>query len=103
MESRLYFECHITISPVFDDKLIEATRIAKFHGFSVAELLMQRRKEDTAERSKFDTFMTGRSKQYESLHFRAKNLVVALTAAGFDVWRTKIEDTLLDTKCGDVL
>lgn len=131
LETQLYFESHVTIEPVFDELddmectlcggcLIERDHamsscpgpktplekvkgIARDHGFKVAELLMQRRKADTQERSKDDTFCTARSKSYEDIHNRTVGLIVDLKAAGFKVWRYKIEDTIMDSKHNDAL
>lgn len=38
-----YYESHITIEPVFDDKLELASNIAIKYKFKVASLLMQKR------------------------------------------------------------
>lgn len=100
-ESRLYYECHITIDPVFGEELERVREIAKGGGFKVAELLMQKRKEDTAERSKYDTFMTAHSKRYGDIYDRMKNTAATMVGSGFVVRRMKIEDTLFDTKHGD--
>lgn len=103
-ETRLYYECHITIEPVMDPSDQDVLKaISSVRGFRIANLLMQKRKEDTPERSKYDTFLTGRGKTLEELQSRAFNLLMELKAAGFKVWRVKIEDTLLDTDYGDIL
>lgn len=99
----LYFECHVTIEPVFDEKLALVTELAKGRHFRVADLLMRKRKEDTPERSKFDTFCTGHSKDYDDLSVRMQLLIDDLESAGFKVWRYKIENTLMDSKYSDVL
>lgn len=101
--SRLYYEAHITIEPVFDAARDRAAEIAKASGFKLAHLLMQKRKDDTAERSKHDTFMTGHGKAYHDLCGRLVICVHSLHAAGFKVWRYKIEDTLIDSRTQDVL
>lgn len=95
-------ECHITISPVFDERLVLAEEIAKNYNFKVANLLMQRRKEDTPERSKNDTFMTGHDKDLHNIRTRMIDLISDLRDNGFDVWRYKIEDILVDSKFLDV-
>lgn len=103
MESKLYYEAHITIEPVFDERLAKVKMLAERFQFKVADLLMQKRPEDTAERSKFDTFMTGHSKKYTDLNNRLGLLTCALQEAGFTVWRYKIEDTIIDSRHEDVL
>lgn len=60
-----YYESHITIEPIFDEDLAKVREIANKYGFILAELLMQKRKEDSAERSKYDTFLTSRAKDYQ--------------------------------------
>lgn len=99
----LYYEAHITIEPVFDERLIHAAALAQTHTFRVADLLMQKRKEDTAERSKHDTFMTGRHISYAVLLERMQNLVIDLQQQQYKVWRYKIEATVIDSKHGDAL
>lgn len=99
----LYFEAHVTIEPIFDDKLEEAKQIAVKHGFKVASLLMKKRAEDTAERSQYDTFMTGHSRSYLTLTENTILLVKELQEKGFKVWRYKMEDTLFDSRTCDIL
>jgi hypothetical protein len=103
LKARLYFECHVTIEPVFDDDIGRAQDIALKHGFRIADLLMLKRKEDTPFRSQYDTFMTGRSVELLDLSSRMEALIIELNQAGFKVWRAKIEDTLFDTKCKDTI
>ena len=52
------YEAHITIEPVFDEALSAVGVLALQHGFTVSKLFMQKRKEDTPERSKYDSFLT---------------------------------------------
>lgn len=101
--SKLYYECHITIEPVFDEQLEEVKELASRAGFRVANLLMQKRKEDKAERSMYDTFMTSTNVNYENLQGRMLQAIDLLKKAGYKVWRYKIEDTLLDSKHCDEL
>lgn len=96
--TELYFECHVTIEPVFDEHLDIFKAICRKWGFRVAELLMKKRKDDTAERSQYDTFCTGRGKDYEDLHVRMMCVVCDSQAAGLKVWRYKIENTLIDVR-----
>lgn len=97
------FECHVTIEPVFDDKLSIAKTIATRNGFRIADLLMKKRDQDTPERSSYDTFMTGYGDTYQSLSDKMTALCVDLKAHGFTIWRYKIEDIILDSRGNDVL
>lgn len=101
MNSKLYYEAHITVEPVFGDRLEHFTKIARIFNFRVADLLMQKRKEDKPERSKFDTFCTSRSKSYAEIEANTLNMVDLLLSEGFKVYRYKIEDTILDSKIDD--
>lgn len=97
----LYHESHVTIEPIFDARLEQLQFLCKLHGFRVADLLMQKRKEDTPERSRFDTFCSSRSVDPAALEARMFAFVNALHSAGFKVWRYKIEDVILDSKVDD--
>ena len=83
-------------------RLQGAINIGIPHKFVVADLLMQKRKVDTAERSKSDTFMTGRHKDYDILYARMAACIADLLKCGYKVWRYKIEDTIIDSKFDDV-
>jgi hypothetical protein len=96
--TELYFEAHVTIEPVFEERLEQFKAICKRHGFRAAELLMKKRKEDTVERSKYDTFCTGRGKHYDDLLQRTLAVVSDAAEAGLSVWRYKIENTLIDVR-----
>ncbi len=98
---RHYYEAHVTIDPVFDDRLKQFDAIARAHGFRVATLLMQKRKEATPERGVNDSFCTGRSISYSDIKDRMIALLTALRDEGFRVWRYKIESTLLDSRYDD--
>lgn len=95
------FECHVTINPVYGNDLEVVRIIAESHNFKVANLLMQRRKEDTPERSKNDTFMTGHAKDYSTMKERMLNIVNNLQSHGYKVWRYKIEEIVIDSKYDD--
>jgi hypothetical protein len=99
----LYYEAHVTIEPVFDKLLDKADKLAREYKFRIADLLMQKRAEDTPTRSKHDTFMTGRHASYKVLESRMRNLIETLQADGFTVWRYKIEATVIDSKHVDAL
>lgn len=89
----LYFEAHITIDPVFDDKLIQFSEASAGSGFRVAKLLMQK-----GEPSKLDSFCTGKGKDGEELLERTMTLVKRLSKSGFNVRRYKIEAVVLDVR-----
>lgn len=97
----LYYESHVTIEPLFDDDLISLKKMCEHRKFRVATLLMQKRKEDTEERSKYDSFCTGHGQDFESLKERMLSLVMEIQAYGFKVWRYKIEIIALDSRYDD--
>lgn len=99
----LYYEAHITIEPIFGTRLLKAQEIAKPFGFRVADLLMQKNRQDAPERSSKDTFMTGHDTWYDNLGLRIKNLVQSLQDHDFQVWRYKVEDTMYDSRTFDTL
>lgn len=102
MESNLYYECHITVEPLFEQRLSEFEAMCRVWQFRVAKLLMQRRASDTPHRSANDAFCTGRDKDYARMTHRMLGLIRDLKTAGFAVWRLKIEDTVLDSKVADI-
>jgi hypothetical protein len=71
------------------------------YDFRVADLLMQKREDDTPERSKYDTFCTGRGNTLDELAFRTVSLIDALSAAEIHVYRYKIEETIVDSNIED--
>lgn len=93
-----YYEAHITIEPVFDDKLLTLTNLLKPYRFKVADLLLQKRKTDTLERNQFDSFATGHDKSYNKLLNRMNEAVAQLNVNNYKVWRVKIEAVVLDEK-----
>lgn len=103
MKAKLYYEAHVTIEPVFNERRAQAAELASSQGFRLADLLMKKRQQDTEVRSKNDTFMTGHSKELSDITARLSRLVVSLQAEGFAVWRYKIEDTVMDSRSRDEL
>lgn len=99
--ARHYYEAHVTVEPVFEDKLEQFKLVCQDYKFRVATLLMQKRKGDTEERSKNDAFCTGRGISYTDIKKRMLKLVERLEKEGFKVWRFKIESTLLDSRYDD--
>lgn len=96
------FESHITVEPVFDDRLDLFNELCKRHGFQVARLLLQKRKESSPTRSDKDSFCTGRDVDVEALIERMKSLIHDLSSNGFIIWRYKIEQIIVDSKQNDV-
>jgi hypothetical protein len=94
----IYYEAHVTLEPVFGERLDELTEIAKKHKFRVAELLLKKRADATPERSAEDAFLTGRDVTYSGIYHSMIDVVNDLKRAGFAVWRAKIEAALLDTR-----
>lgn len=94
----IYYECHITLAPVFGEELDRLKGITEFHRFKVADLLMQRHKHEKPELSKKDSFCTGRDVSYDTLFSRMMECSNAMTQNGFQVWRRKIEAVLWDEK-----
>jgi hypothetical protein len=97
-----YFESHITIDPVFDRKLAEFKKLAKYIDFHVANLLMV--KKDTrsvGQPSTIDSFCTARGENLEELKNRTKLFVKILQQNDFVVRRYKIESTVIDSKYDD--
>lgn len=98
-----YYEAHITIEPIPEDKQQEVRDIAKLYGFKLATLLMKKRDMDTPERSMYDTFMTAHHQSEATLQLRISGLCQMLKVLGYKVWRYKIEDVVLDSRVEDTL
>lgn len=96
------YECHITIEPVFNDRLEHARIIAEFHSFRVADLLFKKREEDSPQRSCYDTFMTGHAELYSDILDRMFQLIGELKANDFKIWRYKIEEIIVDSRYKDI-
>lgn len=94
----MYFESHITIEPVFGERLEQLQKLVAGYGFKVADLLMVKNRQPTAERSNKDTFCTARSTMQRKLIGDMNDCVAALQAEGFAVWRKKIEIAILDER-----
>lgn len=99
----IVYESHVTIEPVFGERLEQFKSICSDYRFRVAKLLLQKRENETATRSMNDSFCTGHSSTQEDLTQRMMLLCKALIASGFKVWRYKIEAVVLDSRTKDVL
>lgn len=98
----IYYESHITIEPLFGVKLGEAAAIGRAYGYKMADLFFQKRVEDTLERSRMDSFMTGHSKEMRDIVDRQRSCVVALITSGVNVFRYKVEHVIIDSREVDV-
>ncbi len=96
-----YYESHVTIEPVFDERLALFIMLCRGQKFHVADLLMKKRAKDELVRSSLDSFCTSRSNDYKDIALRTKFLVDRLKEEGFKVYRYKIESTLVDSRYDD--
>lgn len=103
MKSALYYEAHVTIDPVFDERRVHAQAIATTYAFKLAKLIMRKKSTDPEQESQDDTFMTGHSQDFDNIRMRMEALIKHLQERGFFVRRYKIEDTLMDSRTEDVL
>lgn len=87
----LYYECHVTIEPCFGEKLDKLKVLCSGYSFRVAKLTMEKGPNQK------DSFTTGRDKDVNRLFERMNGLVQCLKDNGFEVWRSKIENCILDT------
>lgn len=101
--SPLYYESHVTVEPAFGELHNALRGVCERHGFRVADLLMQKRRADTPERSMFDSFCSSRDEDGEALELRMLDLVKDCWAAGIRVWRYKIEAVVIDSDKDDEL
>lgn len=87
------YECHITIEPVFGDRLKLFESHCKKYNFKVAKLIMVDGKPNQR-----DSFCTGRSDTYSDMYSRMCLLVSDLKGSLFLLHRAKIEEILLDER-----
>lgn len=97
----LYYEAHVTIEPVFDEKLDRFVAMCKERKFYVATFLMKKREQDTGERSQYDSFCTSHSQNQDELKSRMFSLLDDLKKESYQVWRYKIEVIPLDSRYDD--
>lgn len=99
--TELYFESHVTLEPVFDERLTLLKILAKSSGFHVAKLIMKKRKGETPSPNQEDAFCTARSVDYNELLGDIMIFIGRLQKHDFKVYRYKIENTLLDSRSHD--
>lgn len=97
----IVYKSHITIEPVFGERLDLFKNICSDYHFRVAKLLLQKRESDTPVRSSNDSFCTGHSTTEEDLRNRMIGLCKSLISKDFKVYRYKIEAVILDSRTKD--
>lgn len=75
MKSKLYYEAHVTVEPVFEEQYQLLKKISEQYNFRIADLLMKKRDSDTPERSKYDTSMTGHGTDLDDMKGRLTMLI----------------------------
>ena len=95
MEQTHYYESHITIDPILDpDQLYLLNTLSNAAGFRVSDLYILK---DDSKHTK-DTFMTGRSKNYDTLYDVGTELCKTLKHHNFKIRRFKIEAVVYDER-----
>ena len=98
MKARLYYEAHITVEAHTDPAEFETFKRALGPDFKVSRF-----DEDEVDGYDGKWFASARDEYLEVIEELVAEGIIRLRAAGFVVLRAKIEDTLLDTKYGDVV
>lgn len=99
----LYYECHITIDPIFEEERDKLQNLINPYKFKLANLLMQKRKDDLPELSKYDTFMTAHDKTELGMFNNMKEILKVLKLHGYVIRRYKIEKIIIDSRTNDIL
>lgn len=98
----LYYEAHVTVEPVFGDRLEALKKLASHHGFRVADLIMKKSPEGEETSSQKDSFCSAKSFQLTDLTARMQSFLLALTWSGFTLYRYKVEYAVIDSKSVDI-
>jgi len=101
--SDLYYDCHVTIDPVFDESRDILRELIHPFGFKLAKLAMKKSKGGSWEDSKLDTFFTAHGKNYSDLQQRMVDCIRTVKSNGYAVRRYKIENTIIDSRGEDIL
>lgn len=99
----LYYECHITTQPVFNEKLVILKSIASKHGFRVANLLVKKSSKEKEITHNLDSFCTTRTSTHDVILYRMKSMIQDIEQHDITVYRYKIEICILDSKITDEL
>lgn len=103
LKTRLYYECHITIDPVTNERQQNLKEIIHHYNFRIADLYLKKDNGEQGDKHTLDCFVSGRSNDYVDIFLRMKACILSLRNNAFNVRRFKIEDTLLDSRKGDTL
>lgn len=95
-KAKLYYEAHITCDSGND--FDEFTTIAKYNGWRSSRF-----DEDNVDFYNGKWFLSYRETDLKTMKSSIKLIINELKQAGYSVIRWKIEDTLFDSKYGDVL
>jgi len=87
----MYYECHVTIDPVYDKALEDVKIIASHANFKVAKFIMQK------DQNIQDTFMTSQDAEMSTMVKNLNKLLHELQGTAV-VRRYKIEHIIFDTK-----
>ena len=98
----MYYECHVTIDPVFGDDLEKFKRVCKSFRFRPANLLMVKGTTPQSlmdyETSNIDCFCTYKGGEYDTTFSLMTMFSKKLSENGFKVKRAKIEAALFDER-----
>jgi hypothetical protein len=94
--SDMYFEVHVTIEPVEEERYDLFKSLSKEWGFWCSEWALKKE-------NGYNFFATSRSKSYDDAFNRMDSLIKNLLNNKIKVLRYKIEDTVLDSKILDEL
>ena len=95
MDSKLYYECHVTVEPIPAERQELFGIICKTQKFWSSDWALK------TETFKF--FATSRGTNYEELKYRMERLIAKLKRCDYKIARYKIEDTVIDSKIDDHL
>src|SRR6478736_199900 len=96
-ETRLYYEAHINFPHPTEEQAEKVREICSRQMFwKMATFEMHKDQVPTG-------FCTGRNRVKEEIQAEVLQVITEMEAAGIEVLRWKIEDTVLDSKYGDSL
>lgn len=102
--SDLYWECHITIDPVFGALREKLEAYGRERGFRISKLILQKPDfKDSPEQFVDDAFFTARHSSFDAIHAAMIEVVHEVKAMGVNVRRYKIENTIIDSNKEDSL